>query len=59
MEEVRVGASFLVLWREGGELRKLLVDDTKGRSELVAVDVRGEEAADVSYVRYEYAAIWR
>lgn len=48
-----------MLWREGGELRELFVDDTEGRCELIAVDVRGEEAADVSYVRDEYAAISR
>ena len=48
-----------MLWREGGELRELLVADTECRSKLVAVDVGGEEAADVSYMRYEYAAIWR
>lgn len=48
LDELVACAGFLELWREEGELGKLLVDEPNVGGEIVGVDVQGEEATDVT-----------
>lgn len=51
-----------MLGGERGKLRELLVDQSQGGSEAIAMNVVGEEAADVAYKRINatsaLAVIW-
>ena len=58
MYEVLERAGGFVLGSEGGELRKLLVHYAKRRREIIAVDVVGEEAADVPWVVAMNVSVW-